>query len=396
MTTARLTRASGPTPVRILIVNPWGVGIGYSGPGTLFRRLFSQVAAEGTATVAGVCRSRFGEPAPDWLSPAVLVRQKRPEFDRYEQVRFIGRAVQHILRHRRDYDLVHCHGAYATTIAVASLLRLLKVRYVILPVLEKGDLGGPSRRHGWGVVVRRSRTYAVGGAVRAFALTPEIGRELVACGLVPARVTPIGNPVGAEFFAPAALPSADGAVELIFVGKLGPTKRPDLVLQAVRLLLDAGLQARASFIGPASSSAYLDYFTTRVHALGLREYIEHVGFTDDVAPLLRRAGAVFVLPSEQEGLPGALAEAMASGLPSVVSDAGAMPQVMTASGGGVVVARTPEAMAAAVLRLASDPDLYAQTSQNAARYARTAFSEQVVARTYLSGVVPARPKQEAR
>jgi glycosyltransferase involved in cell wall biosynthesis len=82
------------------------------------------------------------------------------------------------------------------------------------------------------------------------------------------------------------------------------------------------------------------------------------GFQTDPVRFMARA-SVFVLPSRFEGMPNALLEAMAAGLPVVVSDASPGPLEMVDPGvhGLVVPSENVEALAEALGRLMVDSEL---------------------------------------
>ena len=94
---------------------------------------------------------------------------------------------------------------------------------------------------------------------------------------------------------------------------------------------------------------------------GVRSRIRFTGHCQDVSTELASA-AIFVLPSRKEGMPNALLEAMAAGLAVVVSDASPGPLALVENGvtGLVVPVDDAAALAAALERLLSDPDLCAR------------------------------------
>ncbi len=168
-------------------------------------------------------------------------------------------------------------------------------------------------------------------------------------GLERFHVIPNGIPVGsaplrdAETMraarASAGLPG-EGRLALA-VGNLYPVKGHDTLLRAVAQLPLVSLaiagrgEEEERLRGLAAELGIAD----RVHLLGLR---------DDVSTLLSAAD-VFVQPSNSEGLPLAVLEAMAHGLPVVASDVGGIPEAVANGVTGILTApRDPESLAQAL------------------------------------------------
>jgi glycosyltransferase involved in cell wall biosynthesis len=102
------------------------------------------------------------------------------------------------------------------------------------------------------------------------------------------------------------------------------------------------------------------------------ERIEHA----KVLEVMRRSD-IFLLPSHGEGFPNSLVEAMALGLPSVVTPVAAVPEIVADGGAIVVDVGDSEALAAAVEKLAADPalrDKLSREAQDAIRRRYTAES----------------------
>jgi glycosyltransferase involved in cell wall biosynthesis len=91
----------------------------------------------------------------------------------------------------------------------------------------------------------------------------------------------------------------------------------------------------------------------RRSALDTRNRIHLAGHVDD-ASRLHAAFDAFVLPSRKEGMPWALLEAMASGVPCIVTNVGACAWVLGHDGGIVVAKEDPSALEAAMRELAMD------------------------------------------
>jgi len=106
---------------------------------------------------------------------------------------------------------------------------------------------------------------------------------------------------------------------------------------------------------------------------------------EDAMPAVYRDADVFCLPSHGEGLPNALLEAMASGLPCVVTPVGAVPEVIQGEGGRVALLAAPrdeESLRGALRSLRDDPFLRAQLGEAARRRAVGRYASRTIMAEY--------------
>ena len=107
--------------------------------------------------------------------------------------------------------------------------------------------------------------------------------------------------------------------------------------------------------------------------LGLRSHVFIEGFQKDVRPYLH-ASSAFILTSHREGLPLSILEAMACGLPCIVTDVGGNTEAITHQVHGLVVPRgSVDATANAISYLATHPNERAQMGRTARARACEAF-----------------------
>ena len=105
--------------------------------------------------------------------------------------------------------------------------------------------------------------------------------------------------------------------------------------------------------------------------LGTRVFL--AGFIPDAARYLKGLD-IFVLPSLKEGLPYAVMEAMAAGLPVVATRVGGVPDLITDGENGLLAPpKDPQAIAAALIRLAGSPETRAQIGLRARETIETNF-----------------------
>lgn len=111
-----------------------------------------------------------------------------------------------------------------------------------------------------------------------------------------------------------------------------------------------------------------------VQALGLSSRVTFLGQREDIPDLLG-AMDIFVLPSHSEGISRSLLEALAVGLPVVVSEAGGSPEVVQDGVNGLLVpVKDPNALAQSLLLLLDNPSWAARLGQAAAAHIARHFS----------------------
>jgi glycosyltransferase involved in cell wall biosynthesis len=141
------------------------------------------------------------------------------------------------------------------------------------------------------------------------------------------------------------------AYDIVSVGQLIQRKRMDVLIDALGLLKQQGVQLRAAILGRGPLE---DTLRERALAQGVSEQVEFLGYRDDVEQVLAQAGT-FCLASEWEGVPFAMMEAMAAGLVPVVTDVGTIADWVTPGENGCIVpVGDPAALAASLKHLHAD------------------------------------------
>ena len=113
----------------------------------------------------------------------------------------------------------------------------------------------------------------------------------------------------------------------------------------------------------------------------LNECVEIIGHTDNVFYFLEKAD-IFVLPSNYEGVPMTLIEAMATGLPIVTTNVGGVPDMLTNQEDAFVVKNECDILVEALEKLLCDPTLREKFGRNA-KNKSLRFSSKIMAEKYI-------------
>lgn len=171
------------------------------------------------------------------------------------------------------------------------------------------------------------------------------------------HVVPYG--VDNHRFFPARAPRSGRRLRVLFAGQISQRKGIGYALDAIRLLDPDRFEL--TLVGPVVGSGS-----------GLCRYeslFEHASVRPDEMPDVYRRADVLVLPSLVEGSALVVLEAMASGLPVVVTDNVGADAVRDGVEGFVVPIRSPEAIASRLEDLERDTDLCDQIGERARRRA---------------------------
>jgi glycosyltransferase involved in cell wall biosynthesis len=169
-----------------------------------------------------------------------------------------------------------------------------------------------------------------------------------------------------------------GGLHVVSLGRLSPQKDYPTLLRAWTIVTRHLPGARLSIAGQGPE---LDRLQSLCKTLGLTN-VTFKGFTKDIAGFLRE-GDVYVQPSAYEGFGLAVAEAMACGLPVVVTDVDSLPELVTHDETGLVVPQgQPAPMADAILKLLRDRDRARVLGDAAKAEAIRRFSVERMVRDY--------------
>ncbi|MEU6774064.1 glycosyltransferase family 4 protein [Streptomyces sp. NPDC046759] len=274
----------------------------------------------------------------------------------------------HLARLPRD-AVLHLHCAHALLPEMVALTARLRGNRFLLHFHLDVDASGPL-----GTLLPHYKEHIFGRVLRSaagvIALTDAQAAFLTDTYRVRAdRVHIVPNGVAEAYFMPAR-EVAPGPLNLLYVGRLGAQKNVARLLDALHLTRG---DVRLRIVGDGELRSRLEEQAGR---LGLRN-VEFSGglLGEDLVKAYADADA-FVLPSDKEGMPLVVLEAMAAGLPVVATDVPGTQELV--GGTGLLAAPEPAALAKAIDAVAADHPLRARLARASAERSRDYSWENVV------------------
>jgi glycosyltransferase involved in cell wall biosynthesis len=294
-----------------------------------------------------------------------------PSITHYRAMTVNPAVVPYARRELRRFDLVHFYGLYDLLgPAVSHFCRSIEKPYVIEPMgMHRPIDRGFALKRMW----HRSAGHAFLENANQFVATSELEVEDLIQGGVPKdKIVLRYNGIDAKSFANAtprgsfraAHGIAPGEPILLFLGRLIPRKGADI-------LIDAFAQAcpttgRLVIAGPEGEAGYVDLLRQRAKTAGVESRVIFTGpLYDDQKFQVLADCDIFMLPSRYENFANSAAEAIAAGMPVIISDRCGISSLVEGRAGLVIPVETA-ALAKAIETLLTDKAMYRKFQQGCA------------------------------
>ncbi len=289
-----------------------------------------------------------------------------PSVARYRALTLNPRVIRFCRSSLKGFDVVHFYGLYDLLGPAVSLYcRRQSLPYVIEPMGMYRPIDRGFRRK---AVWHRTVGNAFCGGARKFVATADLERQtLIEEGIPNDKIVVRYNGVDSNLGAASAAARgqfrrkwgvADREPLILFLSRLIPRKGADLLIDAfARACPESG---RLVIAGPEGEPGYRSYLEARAKNSGASDRVIFAGpvYDDEKAAALADAD-LFVLPSRYENFANVAAEAMACGVPVIVSDACGISSLVEGQAGLVIAPRT-EAIVEALQKMLGDKALYAR------------------------------------
>ncbi|MDE3111069.1 MAG: glycosyltransferase, partial [Acidobacteriota bacterium] len=273
------------------------------------------------------------------------------------------------------FDLVHFYGLYDLLGPVVSYhCRRQRIPYVIEPM-------GMYRPIDRSIQLKRMWHRTVGApfwrnASRVIATSELEFQELLAGGVPRGKLLMRYNGVDTDFY---GSPSPRGQFRakwgippneplILFLSRLIPRKGADILIEAFAHVCSKS--GRLLIAGPEGEAGYEHFLKTCAKRAGVSARVLFTGALYDMEKKAALGDAdVFVLPSRYENFANVAAEAMARGVPVIISNMCGISSLVEGRA-GLVIAPEKDALVNALLRLMEDKALYERLKEGCRQVAR--------------------------
>ncbi len=286
-------------------------------------------------------------------------------------------AVKNLKRLFREQkpDIVHTHASMSARFAARSLkIGIVYTRHSVFPPSPKISRGIGKKINGFINNRTSDRIIAVAEAAKD---------NLTATGVNEKKITVILNgvdrlsPLNTEERAAARAKFGlrEGQKSAAIVARLNEVKGHKYLVQAAKLVLDSGIDAKFFVAGTGETE---EEIRRQIQAEHLQDNVIMLGFMTDVRPLMDVMDVQLNCSFGTEATSLSLLEGMSLGKPAVVTDFGGNPGVIQDGVNGFLVpTRDAQAMADALIKLFRDDELYEKMREQALAIYQEKFTSEV-------------------
>lgn len=312
----------------------------------------------------------------------------------------IPRVITYLFAHQNEYDVIHCQSIGPISIACIISGQILN-KPVVLRVAGSGNIVRQP-------VLKKVSLYTK--VIRRYIVSPRIWRGLLnqantiivlsqelieeaASQKITAPIHLIPNGVDTNLFFPPA-PADTVALRkhlgfsrknpiLFSIGRLVAGKRFDVLLNAMPQILREYPDCLLIIAGTGAQQIddVEEELGQQVKSLGISNHVQFIGAINNVVEYLQAAD-VFVFPSAKEGMPNAVLEALATGIPIIASRIGGVTDIVDETCADLVPVGDVDAFAESILSALNKPQETEAKVMRGRQRAEQQFSIQAVADKY--------------
>lgn len=186
------------------------------------------------------------------------------------------------------------------------------------------------------------------------------------------------NPPNKSRFHPLEVPKI---YDVVSIGRLVPLKHFEIIIHAISKVKEKYPDIKAVIVGDGTCKTRL---INLADELGIKKNIDFAGFQKDT-PYYYNSAKIFVHSSKREGFPNVFLEAMACGLPCVISNCGDIIDIARDGSNSLIIQdfKDSDEYTCAIIKLLENEVLYHKISQNALKTIESLSDENIASQWQL-------------
>lgn len=369
--------------MNILLWAPYGAGEHYWGPGISAYRLYKSGLPE-RVKIYLAHGYRDQKEYPEVFEDQFFIPELSSS-NRLSEIKFLWNSRKWIDKNFENFDAVHVLGLYEKSFRPAIWLEKKGVP-AFCKITSIGEGLNEQSLISKLLGLAKYRKYNISHITGFIAISDEIKKSLIEYGIHEHKIFRISNGVNTSRFKPvnnqkkqelrSELNLRD-VFTVIFVGGISERKQPSMIVEAIKeLVKDDGLDIQLVILGPDRDYNELNKIKRIISSESLSENILYIENSNDPEKYYQ-ASDVFCLPSKREGMSNALLEAMACGLPALVTPISGSVDLVNENHNGFYVTDSKE-IREKMLIYESDVKQYSDHSANTVQIIKNGFSSKKV------------------
>lgn len=299
-----------------------------------------------------------------------------------------------IKRNLATFDLLHIHALFSFSSTVSARIATQeRLPYIVRPLGVLNTWGLQHRRpvlkrlslrfNELPILRRAAAIHYTSEAERreATIIDPQLGDERSA--VIPLPIECVARDTSPELFL-ERVPAARGREVILFLSRIDKKKGLELLFEAFGSVANEERDAVLIVAGTGNDD-YVRTLVDRAAELGIRDRVYWSGFLDPTERASAFAAArVFVLPSYSENFGIAAAEALAAGVPTIVTEGVGIAEYIRRYDAGVVARPHALELGRAIQHLLRRPDFARLVAENGRKLVRAEFSADKIGRSLAS------------
>jgi glycosyltransferase involved in cell wall biosynthesis len=373
--------------MRVVQIIP-SISLVYGGPSQMVLGLSAALAAAGVDVTILTTNSNGDNGQPPLNVPLNIPVEQDGYQIRYfscspfRRYKFSLPLLQWLAKHAAEFDIAHIHALFSpVSTAAAWVARSQNLPYILRPLgtLDPADLKKKKllkKLYGW--LLERPNLAGAAGIHFTSTLEAQVSERF---GVVTKDLI---IPLGVKFLKTDISPvsAAQSSVpQILFMSRIDPKKGLNLLLPALEKLVAEGLNFNFILAGSnPQDPGYEAQISQWIKSSNLSDRTTITGFVSgkEKAELLQNAD-LFVLPSYYENFGIAVAEAMAAGIPVVISQGVYIWEEVEKAAAGWVTNLEINALSETLRLALQDAGERQRRGKNGQQYAQTSYSWQAIA-----------------